>query len=403
LWQTPPLILAGEALEREYWIRFDWLKENKNHEKSIDVLKVLIDLWKLGCGRKTPMSTGNNQRTHLINAIIERKPDLTAFTANIKSSEQDNILPPDQSTLGMLIPLLKPFNIVPSGPMPFDSSFPKIPGEGFGSGLQTAETIAEKVGETAAETIAEKMEETVVKQAAQRLVRPLLLPKSLSILGGLALAAATIYVLTRDTSDTGPDASEIELPAAGPLDEEISDPSDSYLIEAPSADSGVPIEAPGAAGKLPAEAPGLRSDPLSLDTWRPEPTLKNAHWGPAPPGGEAGSDYARQVTGSDESVYVTDLHKELKEFQGPKGLGKVEFDGLRNGTLLDAKDWSVGTFFQKGANEILLQAYRQGHALNKSGAKGIEWHCSNVDVAAKIRELFENHGVTIRVIWTPKK
>ena len=147
--------------------------------------------------------------------------------------------------------------------------------------------------------------------------------------------------------------------------------------------------------------------------YRPEPTLKNAGWATRPSGGELGEAYARKVTGSNESLYVNGLEKELG------GTGFVELDGYRaaDRMLLDAKDAGLKSIYDvSGAYKtppdnftvnfkvpnVLNEAIRQGHALEKSGAAGIEWHISNETVVISIRRLFAEHGIGIKVIFTPR-
>jgi RHS repeat-associated protein len=77
----------------------------------------------------------------------------------------------------------------------------------------------------------------------------------------------------------------------------------------------------------------------------------------------------------------------------------VNFDGIRDGTLLDAKgyykqfvDPSTGSFktWWQGANDIAQQAQRQMEA-----AKGIriEWHFNEVETLEAVRKLFAEKGI----------
>jgi hypothetical protein len=172
-------------------------------------------------------------------------------------------------------------------------------------------------------------------------------------------------------------------------------------------------EAPGAGTKEPqggTEAPPATPEALPQG-YRVEPTLKNAGWAPRPSGGEAGEAYALKITGSSESLYVNGLKQELG------GTGFVEVDGYRpaDRMLLDAKDAGPNSMYDvSGAYKtppdkftvnfkvpnILNEAMRQGYALQKSGAAGIEWHVSNEAVVISIQRLFAEHGVTIKVIFT---
>lgn len=120
-------------------------------------------------------------------------------------------------------------------------------------------------------------------------------------------------------------------------------------------------------------------------------------YGPARGGGGDASakQYAKKVTGREDSVYVDD----------------VEFDGWRatDKTLLDAKlssgegSWYdvTGTDrFTKDFKipEILKQARRQLSVLSGSGAARIEWAVSDPAVVRSLRALFRAEQVNITVV-----
>lgn len=164
-------------------------------------------------------------------------------------------------------------------------------------------------------------------------------------------------------------------------------------------------------GGAPAPRTPVATPPLGngLPGFRTEPTLHNAGWGSRPSGGEKGEKYVRQITGRKDSLYVGDLKKELG------GTGVVELDGYRKSDrfLLDAKDATVGGMYDvRGKDKftknvkipkIIQEAIRQGHAMAKSGAAGIEWSFANKDVAEGVRKLFAQRGIAIRVVWQAKK
>jgi hypothetical protein len=168
------------------------------------------------------------------------------------------------------------------------------------------------------------------------------------------------------------------------------------------------------AAPTPTPTPAGPSTNPAPEVRRPEPGLRHAHWGPPPAGGEKGAAYARQVTGSDDSIYIGGLKAELG------GTGEAELDGYRRSTrtLLDAKDtgaepWYDITGYDRTPPDkftvdfkvpsVLKSAMRQGYAMQKSGAAGIEWHLPNAEVAAAIRKLFAEHGIDIKVVVTPKQ
>jgi hypothetical protein len=109
--------------------------------------------------------------------------------------------------------------------------------------------------------------------------------------------------------------------------------------------------------------------------------------------------YAYEVTGgAEKATYVNG----------------VEFEGVRNGVVLDAKrSRSVGSFYDiSGADKftqnvkipsMVKQALRQLNGIRGTGLKGIEWHISNSTVAQQVKLLFEQRGININVVFTPKK
>lgn len=82
----------------------------------------------------------------------------------------------------------------------------------------------------------------------------------------------------------------------------------------------------------------------------------------------------------------------------------VEFDGFRNGTLLDAKgqryEYLLG---QKFGDNIKADLLRQANNQEKA-AQGfrIEWHVAEKGTASILAEAFRGAGLTsIKVIHTP--
>jgi hypothetical protein len=136
---------------------------------------------------------------------------------------------------------------------------------------------------------------------------------------------------------------------------------------------------------------------LNNRTIQPRPA--SIRFGPARGGGgnELAQRYARQVTGGAEwSVYVRD----------------VEFEGIRAGTLLDAKyARSSGSFYDISGTDrftrdykipvLLGQARRQVKAVHGLGLQGIEWHFADDAVAGSVRRLFLQNRIPINVRYTP--
>jgi len=114
-------------------------------------------------------------------------------------------------------------------------------------------------------------------------------------------------------------------------------------------------------------------------------------------GGALARRYARQVTGgAEKAVYVRD----------------VECEGIRSGTLLDAKyARSEGSVYDiSGVDRftrdvkiptLLGQARRQLTAIRGLGFRGIEWHFADEAVAASVRSLFVQSRIPITVRYTP--
>jgi hypothetical protein len=157
---------------------------------------------------------------------------------------------------------------------------------------------------------------------------------------------------------------------------------------------------------------------------RKEPTLKNAAWGPRPPGAYnnmPAEKYAQKTTGSKESLYVG---KRLTEFEGTRTaeeLGLVDFPGYDpvDRFLLDAKLVSEGgrydIYWKNGvrdlsskpnpylANQIFKQVMRQGNAWAESGAAGIVWIISHKEVAVGLTKFFSSKlfGSKVKVLFRP--
>jgi hypothetical protein len=107
---------------------------------------------------------------------------------------------------------------------------------------------------------------------------------------------------------------------------------------------------------------------------------------------ERASAYQEQITGRSGESYVVD---------------GVKFDGIRDGTLLDAKGPGYARFVKNGQfrnwysgkDKLLDQAARQVEV-----AKGnpIQWHVAEEPAANAIRALFNSQGISgINVIFTP--
>lgn len=147
-----------------------------------------------------------------------------------------------------------------------------------------------------------------------------------------------------------------------------------------------PAQGKGSAPKAAARQPG--------DVLRKEPTLTNSGWGPRPPGSgniPAAEKYADKVTGSKESIYVSDLW--------------AEFDGYRakDGFLLDAKFTKRGGMYDTDVKfkvfKLMQEAERQVDAASRGGAKGVEWIISDKTVAEGIEALFKLQKINIRVVF----
>lgn len=112
---------------------------------------------------------------------------------------------------------------------------------------------------------------------------------------------------------------------------------------------------------------------------------------------EEARDYQVQVTGTPKG-YAYRVTADGEE---------VNFDGFRNGTLLDAKGPGYAKFFDgkliprgffKGSDKLLGQAERQFKV-----ARGIpiRWIVAEEKFAAALRRLFEDEGIPIRVDFIP--
>ncbi|MEO8218936.1 MAG: hypothetical protein ABI718_17815, partial [Acidobacteriota bacterium] len=142
--------------------------------------------------------------------------------------------------------------------------------------------------------------------------------------------------------------------------------------------------------------------PSGVNLTRPkviQPRPENVRFGRARGGGgnEAARAYAYQVTGgAEKAVYVNG----------------VEFEGVRNGILLDAKRASArGSFYDISGTDrftqqvkipsVLTQARRQIGSVRGEGFKGIQWEVADPDVAQQLNRLFDQQNIRISVIHNP--
>ncbi|MBM7112328.1 Tox-REase-5 domain-containing protein [Archangium primigenium] len=112
--------------------------------------------------------------------------------------------------------------------------------------------------------------------------------------------------------------------------------------------------------------------------------------------------YQSQVTGAPEGwVY------RVRTGPGPKDF--VDFDGFRDGVLLEAKGPGYqdllrkmyGKDWFKGFDQLFGQAERQ---MRVPGSNPIQWHIAEQDVALRLRTAFRDEGLgRIKVIHTPIK
>jgi hypothetical protein len=110
--------------------------------------------------------------------------------------------------------------------------------------------------------------------------------------------------------------------------------------------------------------------------------------------------YQAQVSGAPEGWAYS-----IRIGPGPKD--KVDFDGFKNGVLLEAKgpgyrellERMYGKPFFEGIDELLKQAIRQRKVSN---GLPIHWHFAEREVADLARKLFKERGYTdIQVFYTP--
>ncbi len=87
----------------------------------------------------------------------------------------------------------------------------------------------------------------------------------------------------------------------------------------------------------------------------------------------------------------------------------VEFDGVKNGVLLEAKGPGYATFIEgstfkkwfKNEDKLLRQAAEQSRA---AGGLRLEWHIAEADVAKMLADLFKEKGISgIVTLHTPMK
>lgn len=149
---------------------------------------------------------------------------------------------------------------------------------------------------------------------------------------------------------------------------------------------------------LPSEA-AQAATPRGVNLARPkrlQSKPEGVEFGPPRGGGgdEAARAYAYQVTGgAEKAIYVNG----------------VEFEGVANGVLIDAKRASaVGSFYDiTGADaftrnvripKILDQARRQLRAVRGTQFKGIRWEVADERVAAELQRLMQQQNLAIAVV-----
>jgi hypothetical protein len=166
-----------------------------------------------------------------------------------------------------------------------------------------------------------------------------------------------------------------------------------------------------AAGKSSGSGPAQsQTKPKPGSVLRKEPTLKDAGWGPRPPGAynnPKAEAYATKVTGSKESLYVGKKWTEFDGYRTAKELGLVDFPGYRPSDrfLLDAKYGEEGGYYDLTVrnaykeSRIVDEVIRQGTAWADSGAAGIAWIVSNERVAISLIKFFKERQFHIKVIY----
>jgi len=143
---------------------------------------------------------------------------------------------------------------------------------------------------------------------------------------------------------------------------------------------------------------------------RREPTLKDAGWGPRPPGAynnRAAEAYASAVTKSKESLYVGKRWVEFDGYRSLEELGLTPFAGYRRADkfLLDAKLAQRGGMYDLTVTnplkeaKVFSEAIRQGNAWVQSGAAGIMWIVSDEAVVLSLRKFFRQKQIGIKVIY----
>jgi hypothetical protein len=137
----------------------------------------------------------------------------------------------------------------------------------------------------------------------------------------------------------------------------------------------------------------------------------NSTWPPAPSGlgqwtqkaenmSAESQRFQSQVTGAPEGwVY------RVRTGPGPKDF--VDFDGFKNGVLLEVKGPGYRELLRKmqdkpwfeGVDEMLAQADRQ---LKAAGSTPIQWHFAEREVADLMRKLFKENSLDgIKIVHTP--
>ena len=110
--------------------------------------------------------------------------------------------------------------------------------------------------------------------------------------------------------------------------------------------------------------------------------------------------YQAQIAGAPEGWAYS-----IRRGPGPKD--KVDFDGFKEGVLLEAKGPGYRELFKRmapkdwfeGAQEMINQARRQ---FQVAQGRPIQWHFAEREVADHVRILFQSKGLAkVQVVHTP--
>jgi hypothetical protein len=101
---------------------------------------------------------------------------------------------------------------------------------------------------------------------------------------------------------------------------------------------------------------------------------------------------------------------EMTSCGAPKGMGYkvdgVQFEGFRNGKLLDAKHWLDDGMMAKAlgrgrwwaGQKVVTQAERQ-LAVARARGVGVEWRVAGRQTADILRQIFRNNNLPIDVVY----